>query len=150
MKVFVDTNVLLYRFDHDAPKKLEIARAELRRLILDRAIVLSTQVLQEFYVAATRKLKQPLAPERAGAVVDYLVRLPLFQLGPVTIQRAIGLHRAHSLSFWDALIVASAIEAGADLLYSEDMQDGQQFAGVTIVDPFSATKRRKQAAGGSS
>lgn len=143
MKVFVDTNVLLYRFDRDSPKKQEIARSELRRLILDRAIVISTQVLQEFYVAATRKLKQPLEPERASAVVDYLVRLPLVQVGPLAIQRAIALHRAHSISFWDALIVQTAVTAGADLLYSEDLQSGQQFEGVTVVDPFAVGQRRR-------
>ncbi|HTT38838.1 MAG TPA: PIN domain-containing protein [Burkholderiales bacterium] len=142
MKVFVDTNVLLYRFDRDSPKKQQVAKAELRRLILERAIVLSTQVLQEFYVAATRKLKQPLEPERAAAVVDYLVRLPLLQIGAVTVQRAIALHREHSISFWDALIVQTAIAAGADLLYSEDLQSGQQFEGVTVVDPFTAVQRR--------
>jgi predicted nucleic acid-binding protein len=143
VKVFVDTNVLLYRFDRDSPKKQEIARSELRRLILERSIVLSTQVLQEFYVAATRKLKQPLVPERAAAVIDYLVRLPVVQVAPSTVQRAIALHRGHSLSFWDALIVQSAIEAGADLLYSEHMQAGQQFDNVTIADPFSAARRRR-------
>jgi predicted nucleic acid-binding protein len=100
-------------------------------------------VLQEFYVAVTRKLKQPLALERAAAVVDYLVRLPVVQVAPLTVQRAITLHRGRSLSFWDALIVQSAIEAGADLLYSEDMQAEQQFEGVTTSDPFSAAQRRR-------
>jgi predicted nucleic acid-binding protein len=136
VKVFVDTNVLLYRFDRDSPRKQEIARIELRRLILDRAIVLSTQVLQEFYVASTRKLKQPLQPAQAGAVVDYLARLPVLPVAVSTVQKAIALHRDCSLSFWDALIVRSAIEAGADVIYSEDMQAGQRIEGLTITNPF--------------
>jgi predicted nucleic acid-binding protein len=142
VKVFVDTNVLLYWFDRDSPKKQEVARSELRKLILERSIVISTQVLQEFYVAATRKLKQPLPPERAAAVIDYLVRLPVSQVGASTVQRAITLHRDRSLSFWDALIVQSAIEAGADVIYSEDMQAGVSFNGATIVNPFASAAPR--------
>lgn len=142
MKVFVDTNVLLYRFDAGSPKKQEIARAGLRRLILDRSIVLSTQVLQEFFVAATRKLSPPLRGDRAEAVIGYLSRLPCVQITPRMVQDAIGLHRRQSLSFWDALIVKSALEGGAGTLYTEDLQDGQQIDGLSIVNPFAANARR--------
>ena len=142
MKVFVDTNVLLYRFDAGAPKKQAIARADLRRLILDRSILVSTQVLQEFFVAATRKLTPPLRADRAEAVVGLLSRLPCVQVTPRMVMDAIGLHRRHSLSFWDALIVRSALEGGADTLYSEDLQAGQQIEGLSIVNPFAAARGR--------
>jgi predicted nucleic acid-binding protein len=141
VKVFVDTNVLLYRFDHGAPSKREKARAELRRLVLDRSIVLSTQVLQEFFVVATRKLEPPLDIGQAATVVEYLSRLPVVQVSPGTIGEAIALHRRHALSFWDALIVRSAIEGGADALYTEDLQAGQVIEGIEIVNPFRATPR---------
>ncbi|HQR52231.1 MAG TPA: PIN domain-containing protein [Burkholderiales bacterium] len=136
MSVFVDTNVLLYRFDSSAPNKQSLARAELRRLVMERSIVISTQVLQEFFVVATRRLEPPLNPDQAGEVIRYLSRLPLVQVTPRTILEAIALHRRFSLSFWDALIVRSAIEAGADTLYTEDLQEGQVIEGVTVVNPF--------------
>jgi predicted nucleic acid-binding protein len=142
VSVFVDTNVLLYRFDSSAPNKQSVARAELRRLVMERSIVISTQVLQEFFVAATRRLEPPLNPDQADEVVRYLSRLPLVQITPRSILEAISLHRRFSLSFWDALIVRSAIEAGADTLYTEDLQEGQVIEGLTIVDPFSAVATR--------
>ena len=142
MKVFVDTNVLLYRFDRGAPKKQETARTELRRLIMERSILISTQVLTEFFVAATRKLTPPLGSDQAEAVVRVLSRLPVVQVSSRTVLEAVALHRRHSLSFWDALIVRSALEAGADMLYSEDMQEGQVIEGLSIVNPFSMKPRR--------
>jgi len=141
LRIFVDTNVLLYRFDGGAPKKRDAARAEFRRLVMERSIVLSTQVLQEFFVAATRKLNPPLSSDQAGVVVGYLSRLPIVQITPRTILEAVALHRRFSLSFWDALIVRSAIEAGADTLYTEDLQEGQVIEGLAIANPFSMATR---------
>jgi len=142
VKVFVDTNVLLYRFDAGSGKKQAIARVELRRLILDRSIVISTQVLQEFFVVATRKLAPPLGPDRAEAVIGYLSRLPCVQVTPRMVQDAIALHRRHSLAFWDALIVRSALEGGADTLYTEDLQAGRNIEGLSIVNPFAGKAAR--------
>lgn len=141
MSVFVDTNVLLYRFDSSAPNKQSVARAEFRRLVMEHSIVISTQVLQEFFVAATRRLDPPLSPEQAEEAVRYLSRLPVVQITPRTILGAIALHRRFSLSFWDALIVRSALEAGAGTLYTEDLQEGQVIEGLAIVNPFSAATR---------
>ncbi|MFO1205733.1 MAG: PIN domain-containing protein [Burkholderiales bacterium] len=141
MKVFVDTNVLLYRFDGNDPAKRDVARAEFRRLVMERSIVISTQVLQEFFVAATRKLSPALSAEQAGVVVSYLSRLPVAQIGTRTIIEAIALHRKFSLSFWDALIVRSAVEAGASTLYTEDLQEGQVIEGLTVVNPFAMAAR---------
>jgi len=141
LRVFVDTNVLVYRFDSGAPKKRDVARAEFRRLVMERSIVISTQVLQEFFVAATRRLNPPLSSDQAEVVIGYLSRLPVVQISTRTILEAVALHRRFSLSFWDALIVRSALEAGADTLYTEDLQEGQVIEGLPIVNPFSLATR---------
>lgn len=133
---FFDTNVLLYLYDDDEPGKkaraLEVFDQEIE---LGRAI-LSTQVLQEFYVNATRELRVPLSPERAEARVRDLTRLPLVRVDADLILSAIGRSRRMSFSFWDALIVESALSAGADRLLTEDLQHGQQIEDLRIENPF--------------
>ena len=137
LRVFVDTNVLLYRFDGGAPKKRDVARAEFRRLVMERSIVISYSGASGVFVAATRRLNPPLGADQAEEVVGYLSRLPVVQISPRTILEAVALHRRFSLSVWDALIVRSALEAGADSLYTEDLQAGQVIEGLAIVNPFS-------------
>lgn len=133
---FFDTNVLLYLYDDDFPEKkaraLEVFEEEVGA---DRA-VLSTQVLQEFYVNATRKLARPLSPGRAEARVRDLSLLPLVRVDAALILATIARSRELMLSFWDALIVEAALSAGADRLLTEDLQHGQQIAGLTIENPF--------------
>jgi predicted nucleic acid-binding protein len=133
---FFDTNVLVYLFDADSPAK----QARARRLFGDQTrsgrIVLSPQVLQEFYVTVTRKLARPLPAEEALAALSQLVVLPLVAIDGGLILRAAQLHQKASLSFWDALIVQTALEGNCNLLLSEDMQHGRRFGNLAIQNPF--------------
>jgi predicted nucleic acid-binding protein len=131
---FLDTNVLVYTDDHDAPAKqhraLELV-AECRRR---RSGVVSVQVLQEYFVAATRKLG--VAAPLARRKVQLFARLELIVPRLDDVLAAIDLHRLHDLSFWDAMIVRVALVAGCRRLYSEDLQHGWDVDGLEVVNPF--------------
>lgn len=133
-RVFVDTNIFVYADDRSAKAKRVRARAVLSELIRTRRAVVSTQVMQEYFAAATAKLGLP--PERARIRVERLNRLDVVLVRPELILGAIDLCRLHSLSFWDALVVRSASAAGCGRLLSEDMQHGQTLDGVRIENPF--------------
>ena len=138
-KVFVDTNVLIYAHDTDAGHKHETARGILRDLWGRRAGVLSTQVLQEFYVNVTRKIAKPLPKPSARAVVDgYSVWC--VNTTPTEISAAFRIEDEAGIGFWDALIVAAARKAGATRILSEDLKPGQIIAGVRIENPFSSQR----------
>jgi predicted nucleic acid-binding protein len=133
-RVFVDTNIFVYADDKAARTKRARARRVLSELIRTRRAVVSTQVMQEYFAAATRKLGLP--PERARIRVERLNRLDVVIVRPELILGAIDLCRLHALSFWDALVVRSASAAGCGRLLSEDLQDGQTIDGVRIENPF--------------
>jgi len=131
---FVDTNILIYAFDRTAGKKRETAVALLTRLWSDRTGCLSLQVLQEFYVTATKKLRMPAA--EAFAHVDELGKWTIHRPEVDDVLVAIQLHREKKISLWDALILRSAISSGCDLLWSEDLSDGQRWDGMVVRNPF--------------
>jgi len=133
-RVFIDTNVFVYADDAGAKTKRVRAREMLSELIRDRRAVVSTQVMQEYYAAAIEKLRLP--PNKARSRVERLSRLDTIVIRPTIILAAIDLHRLHSLSFWDALVVKSASIAGCARLLSEDLADGQVIDGVKIENPF--------------
>lgn len=135
-RTFVDTNVLLYAHDTSAGDRFLRARLRLIDLWQDGTGVLSTQVLQEFTVNATRKLAKPLAPIDARRVVATYAAWPVHLPGPEHVLAASEVAERHHLSFWDALILTSAAAMGATRLLTEDLQDGQIIDGVEIVDPF--------------
>ena len=137
MKFFFDTNVLVCLFDADSPAKRKKARALLQKHAESGDILLSTQVLQEFYVAVTRKLARPLDAAAAAEAVSSFAELPLVQIDSELILSAIHRSRDRQLSFWDALIVQAAIEGHASTLYSEDMQHGQILDGLRVANPLS-------------
>lgn len=137
-KAFVDTNVLIYAHDADAGHKHDVARAVLRELWESRTGVLSTQVLQEFYVNATRKIRTPLGRPEARAIVDAYAAWCVEGLTPLDLARAFQLEDFAQLGFWDALIVAVAIRSGARRVLSEDLNGGQIINGVMIENPFAA------------
>ena len=137
MKFFFDTNVVVYLFDADSPDKRKKARALFQRHTEAGDILLSTQVLQEFYVAVTRKLARPLDAAAAAEAVSSFAELPMVQIDSALIVSAIHRSRNNQLSFWDALIVQAAIEGHASTLYSEDMQHGQMQDNLRVVNPFS-------------
>jgi predicted nucleic acid-binding protein len=131
---FVDTNILIYAFDRTAGKKRETAVALLARLWSDRIGCLSLQVLQEFYVTATKKLK--MAPAEAYAQIDRFGKWTVHRPEVEDVLVAIQLHREKKVSFWDAMILRSAMSSGCDLVWSEDLSDGQRWDGVTVRNPF--------------
>lgn len=135
-RVFLDTNFLVYLFDAGDPAKQRRVQDLLSNRELRTRLILSTQVLQEFYVSVTRKLVTPLDPEVAFQAVQGLTALPVVQIDPPLILLAIQRSRKVKGSFWDALILEAALAAQATLLYSEDFQDGSVFGGLRIVNPF--------------
>jgi predicted nucleic acid-binding protein len=134
-RLFVDTNVLVYAFDRDEPVK---RKRSLAILAADDELVLSTQVLQEFYVTVTRKLKRPLSEADAETAVRDLAQLEIAAVDTTLVLQAITTSRTHVLSFWDALIVCSAAAAGCVRLLSEDMQHDREIAGLRIENPYAA------------
>lgn len=135
-RTFFDTNVLVYLFDADSPVKQARARQLFEQRTRSGLIVLSLQVLQEFYVTVTRKLARPLPGEEALAALEQLSALPLVTIDGGLIVRAAQLHQNASLSFWDALIVQAALEGHCKTLLSEDMQHGRRFGGLEVQNPF--------------
>ena len=135
-RVFIDTNVLVYLFDADSPAKQRRVQEIGSSSEEQQRLVLSTLVLQEFYVAATRRLAVPLDPATALRAVQDLSVLPVIQIDPPLILLAIKRSQSAWLSFWDALIVETAFIASATLLYSEDYQDGQMIGNLRSINPF--------------
>ena len=136
---FVDTNVLVYVFDDDSPRKQKVSRELLDREA-DR-IVLSTQVLSEFYVTVTRKLGRPLPIGRAVEALDALCELPVHTLGTETVRAAVRRSAGSQVSYWDALIIETALAAGATVLLTEDLQHGQKFGRLRVTNPLLADDR---------
>jgi len=135
---FVDTNVLVYAFDKgSSPKKL-VAQRLMNELMEEDRLCVSTQVLQELFVTLTRKVTQHCSSEEALAVLNDLTAWPLMVIDYSAIRAAVRLADKAKLSFWDALIVVAAAHAGAAVLYTEDLNDGQEILGVRISNPFAA------------
>jgi predicted nucleic acid-binding protein len=121
---FVDSNVLIYAEDRDAKSKHEIARELIVELWEQRSGALSIQVLQEFYVNVTRKLKKPLTSAKALEIVEEYLTWTVVESSGRPLVNAIGLQQRAQLSFWDSMVVQAALDAGCDRLYSEDLNDG--------------------------
>jgi predicted nucleic acid-binding protein len=138
MRTFFDTNILVYLFDADAEEKKEQASVLFEKEASAGRALLSTQVLQEFYVVVTRKLLVPLEPEIAEGVVRKLSLLPVIGIDSEKVLSAIGRSQRLQLSFWDALIIETALAGGAIRLFTEDLQHGQIIDGLQIENPFIA------------
>lgn len=131
---FFDTNVLVYSDDARYPEKLGRATALFEQARRSSTGAVSTQVLQEYFVTVTRKLGVPA--DVARRKVELLGNLDVVRIDLSTILAAIDLHRLRSISFWDALIVQTAVQARCARLYTEDLQHGQRIDGIEIVNPF--------------
>ena len=133
---FVDTNILLYHWDASEPVKRGRAIDWLRRLAEERAGRVSFQVLAEFYVNATQKLRKPIARADAQAYVRTFFAWMPVAIDEDVLDAAWRVQDRFKLAWWDALIVGAAQRAGCQALLSEDFQAGQQFGDVTVVNPF--------------
>jgi predicted nucleic acid-binding protein len=138
MRTFFDTNILVYLFDESSPEKKVICQKLFKSEAMTGRAILSTQVLQEFYVTVTHKMAVPLAADIAEKAVRDLAKLPLINVDCPMIFAAIGRSRVLGFSFWDALIISAAISGGASVLYTEDLQHEQAIDGLKIVNPFLA------------
>lgn len=136
MRSFFDTNILVYLFDEDYPEKKAQAQVLLEKETENGRILVSTQVLQEFYVTVTRKLGVPLSPEKAEEIVSQFMVFPLVEISSSHILKAIRKSINLQFSFWDALIIEAAISGGASILYTEDLQHGQIIDNLKILNPF--------------
>jgi predicted nucleic acid-binding protein len=141
-KTFVDTNVLIYAHDVDSKSKHAIAKSILLELWTQRTGILSMQVLQEFYVNVTRKIRSPLSRESARLVVSSYTTW-CTETTPAEIFVAFRIEDESRIGFWDALIIAVAAKSGATRLLSEDLNPGQKIAGLQIENPFAATSLKK-------
>lgn len=131
---FIDTNILVYTDDADSPEKCRLAVDLVEDAMRSNLGVISTQVLQEYFVAATRKLDVDVVAAKRR--MQLLFRLNVVQITPDDVLAAIDVHRLHTLSFWDALILHAARKAACSILLSEDMNHGQVIEGIRIHNPF--------------
>jgi predicted nucleic acid-binding protein len=135
-KKFADTNVLVYAFDSSEPQKQKIAQNLLKNDGSKGIIILSTQVLQEFFAVVTRKLAKPLSVDNAYNAVCNFAEYPLVQVDKFLILRAIKRSTSNRVSFWDALIIEAALQSDCEILLTEDMQTGRKIDNLTIENPF--------------
>lgn len=133
---FLDTNVLVYAHDNSAGEKHVRAKQLLADLWASGNGCLSIQVLQEFYVDITRKVKHPLDPETARQRVENLGAWLVHSPTAEDVVEAIRLHQASHLSFWDAMVLSSAVQLDCGTLWSEDLNAGQTVVGTLIKNPF--------------
>lgn len=136
MSTFVDTNVLLYARDTGQPEKQATAAGWIEHLWGSNGGRVSTQVLNEFYVNATRKLTHPITTAEARADVADLAGWEPVGIDGDLVAAAWDIEDRFGFHFWDALVVAAAQRAGCDTLLTEDLQDGQDLDGVVVVNPF--------------
>lgn len=133
---FVDSNVLVYAHDASAGDKRDRCVQLLERLLEEQAGRLSTQVLMEFVVVVTRKIPRPLSLPAAAEIVEDFGAWPVFSPRVADITEAAGVAQRYRIHFWDAMIVVAAKAHGAGLLWSEDLNHGQEYEGVRVVNPF--------------
>lgn len=133
---FVDANVLVYAFDASAGVKKTRAEQLLAALWRSGTGRLSVQVLQEFFVTVTKKVAQPLTAAEASDRLREFATWKVFSPNVDDIVAAVALQQRERLSFWDAMVVHAAAESGCEVLWTEDLNDGQLIQGVRIKNPF--------------
>ena len=136
-RFFLDTNIFVYSFDASAPAKARRATGLIRRAVATGKGVVSFQVVQEFFNVALRRFAQPMTLADAEQYLAAVFR-PLMTIhsSQALYAEALRLNERYRLSWYDALIVAAAIESQSTLLFSEDLQDGQRFDGLQVQNPF--------------
>ncbi len=135
-RAFVDTNLFVYAHDRTAGRKRELARALISDLWHSRTGCVSVQVLQELFVNLTRKVPNPLSAEAVARLIADLSHWITHAPRPEDVLGAIELHRHGGVSFWDAMILTSARALGCEVLYSEDLNPGQTYSGVLVLNPL--------------
>lgn len=132
---FVDTNVLLYAISQDPEEQDKAERAN--AILAARDLALSVQVLQEFYVQATRESRpDPLTHEQAVKLVESFLRFPVVEITTSVMLAAVAACQRFRISYWDAAILEASRTLACDVVLSEDLGDGQDYAGVRVENPF--------------
>ena len=133
---FIDTNVLLYAASN-APADQD-KRAVARRVLAEPAIGFSAQVLQEFYAAAVTKARLEMTHDEAVAVLESLAAYPVWPVTRELVLDAVASKQRFRISYWDAAILVAAKQVGCRTIYSEDLNDSQEYDGVRVVNPFAS------------
>ena len=133
-EAFIDTNVLLYAASGASSEVKE--RDAARRILGRDNWGISAQVLQEFYVNATGKMRRKIQPHSTASFLRLMMTRPVVTTTPDLFLRAIDISRDYRIGYWDAAIVAAAAHLGCTTLYTQDLNPGQTYSGVTAVDPF--------------
>jgi len=135
-KVFLDTNILIYAHDMDAGSKHGVAISIIEKIWEDKIGIISTQVIQEFYVNVTRKILNPITPVLARGIIINYFSWHVEAIEPHTILLASEIEERNVLSFWDSLIIATASQSNAEKILAEDLNHGQVIEGVSVENPF--------------
>ncbi|MBU4319246.1 MAG: PIN domain-containing protein [Proteobacteria bacterium] len=135
-RVFVDTNILVYAHDLDAGFKYEMASKAVSELWENRNGLISTQVLQEFYITLTKKIPRPLTGNTVRGILMSYSSWEIVLNDPKLIFQASEIEEANHISFWDALIVSAAFSGNASVILTEDLNHGQYIEGILIKNPF--------------
>ena len=133
-KIFIDTNLFVYTLDKNDVSKRDKARSVIKRVVEDHQPVISTQVIKEFYVVATTKLKAD--PIVVKNIIHNFHNMEVIQNDLELIEQAIDLSVLSQLSCWDSLIIAAAEKANCEVVFSEDLNSGQTYRGVIVKNPF--------------
>jgi len=131
---FVDTNVLLYAISREPAEQDKADRAN--EVLSGHDLALSVQVLQEFYVQATRSGRDAITHDQAVRLIDSFCRFPVQDITGEIMTAALRLRQRFRLSYWDAAIIEASRALGCEVVLSEDLNDGQDYAGVQVVNPF--------------
>jgi predicted nucleic acid-binding protein len=132
---FLDSNILVYAYDASNPKKQTVAQALVERAVAGEALA-STQVLAEFAATLLHKLSPPADPEAVTTILDALGPVKLIAPDAGMVRRAVEAHSAYGVHFYDGMILAAAERAGCERIWSEDLNPGQKYFGVTVTNPF--------------
>jgi predicted nucleic acid-binding protein len=135
-KVFLDTNILVYAHDLDAGIKHQVAVKIVKDMWNHRTGVLSTQVLQEFYMTLTKKIGSPIPPLEAREIIRSYISWEIMENTATSVIRASEIEEKHHISFWDALVVVAAYNSKVDKILTEDLNSGQVIEGILIENPF--------------
>lgn len=136
MRAFVDTNLWVYRLDRREPDKSAFVRDWLHKLAAEHEIVVSTQVMIELRSVVTRKFEPPLSPDDTRVALEVLSAFEVVGTHSSLVLDAHELSLRERLSWFDALILESAIRSHCDVLYSEDFDHHRRFGGLTVLNPF--------------
>jgi len=136
-RFFLDTNIFVYSFDRSAPQKAKKAEQLIRKAMTTKKGVVSYQVVQEFFNVALKRFAHPMQLAEAEQYLTTVFR-PLLGVhsSAALYAEALRISSSAGLAWYDALIVCSAIQAGCDLIYTEDLQDGQKLGSLLVKNPF--------------